>query len=69
MAARKSCAPAEEVKYQHFSDTRKGIQPTPGRYGESTPRSLSSGDLSDIRKDIQADSQHKTAYLIYTLDD
>lgn len=42
MAARKSCTPAEEIKYQHFSD---------------------------IRKNIQADSQHKTAYLIYTLDD
>ena len=37
VAARKSWAPAGEDNYHALIDTRKGIQPAPGRHGESAP--------------------------------
>lgn len=40
-----SCAVLGQVKYQDVLDIRKDIEPTPGRYGESVPGTLITGDF------------------------
>jgi len=61
VAARKSCTVLRQGKYWGLSDTRKGIAPAPGSKGESASGTEKPA-AKDIRKDIAADRQHKTAF-------
>ena len=61
VAARKSCAVLRQDKYCGLSDTRKGIAPAPGSKSESASGTKKPA-AKDIRKDIAADRQHKTAF-------
>lgn len=50
------------LKILRHSDIRKDIAPTSGRYDGSASKTKNFDDFLNIRKDIKADGQHKTAF-------
>ena len=62
VAARKSWAPVGEGKYQHFQILGRVSRPRQGDTVSPRRGLNDTGDILDIRKDVAADSQHKTAF-------
>ena len=62
VAARKSWAPVGEGKYQHVQILGRVSRPRQGDTVSPRRGLNDTGDILDIRKDVAADSQHKTAF-------